>query len=142
MSKQREGWLEAYVDAFADGVTKEAVPGLRYCCSCCGYPTLDERGGFDICLLCNWEDDGQDDHNADRVLGGPNGDYSLAEARSNFEAHATSYRPADTRHFERTTRARAAKREICRRLTDARWKSAVTLTPEALAAFERLAKER
>lgn len=26
-------------------------------CLCCGYRTLDERGGFDICPVCFWEDD-------------------------------------------------------------------------------------
>jgi hypothetical protein len=36
-------------------------------CPCCGFPTLDERGGNDICELFNWEDDGQDDLYADEV---------------------------------------------------------------------------
>jgi hypothetical protein len=31
-----------------------------------------------------WEDDGQDDHDADEVRGGPNGDLSLTQARINF----------------------------------------------------------
>lgn len=26
-------------------------------CLCCGYRTLDERGVFDICPVCFWEDD-------------------------------------------------------------------------------------
>lgn len=26
-------------------------------CLCCGYRTLDERGAFDICPICFWEDD-------------------------------------------------------------------------------------
>ena len=25
-------------------------------CLCCGYRTLDERGAFDICPICFWED--------------------------------------------------------------------------------------
>ncbi len=29
-----------------------------YRCSCCGYFTLDNIGEYDICRLCNWEDDG------------------------------------------------------------------------------------
>ncbi|MFJ8072319.1 CPCC family cysteine-rich protein [Peribacillus sp. NPDC096447] len=61
-------------------------------CPCCGFPTLDERGGYDICELCNWEDDGQDDLYADEVWGGPNGDYSLTEARRNFNKHLIMYR--------------------------------------------------
>ncbi len=58
----------------------------RFRCPCCGYLTLDERGGWDICQVCYWEDDGQDDHNADEVLGGPNGVLSLTKARVNFRA--------------------------------------------------------
>ena len=26
-------------------------------CLCCGYRTLDERGAFDICPVCFWEDE-------------------------------------------------------------------------------------
>ncbi|MBW7473877.1 hypothetical protein K0T92_03900 [Paenibacillus oenotherae] len=64
----------------------------RYNCPCCGYPTLEERRGWEICCLCNWEDDGQDDPPADKVWGGPNQDYSLAEARQNFKKHYIMYR--------------------------------------------------
>lgn len=52
-------------------------------CPCCGYMTLDERGHYDICEVCSWEDDGQDNDDADRIWGGPNRD-SLAKARANF----------------------------------------------------------
>ncbi len=61
-------------------------------CPCCGYPTLSERGIYDICELCNWEDDGQDDPYADEVWGGPNKDYSLTEARKNFKENLMMYR--------------------------------------------------
>ena len=39
-------------------------------CPCCGFVTLPERGADDICPVCFWEDDGQDDHDADEVRGG------------------------------------------------------------------------
>jgi hypothetical protein len=55
-------------------------------CPCCHYRTLHERGGFEICPVCFWEDDGQDDHDSDDVRGGPNGLLSLTQARDNFEA--------------------------------------------------------
>ena len=61
-------------------------------CPCCRYPTLHERGGDEICCLCNWEDDGQDDADADDVRGGPNGSYSLTAARLNFKAFLVMYR--------------------------------------------------
>jgi len=56
----------------------------KYSCPCCRYRTLTERGGYEICQVCFWEDDGQDDHDADVVRGGPNYELSLADARSNF----------------------------------------------------------
>ncbi len=55
-----------------------------YTCPGCGYPTLTERGGYEICDVCNWEDDNQDDNDADQVWGGPNGTLSLTENRINI----------------------------------------------------------
>ena len=55
-----------------------------YACPCCGYLTLEQRGMHDICHVCFWEDDGQDDHDADDVRGMPNYNVSLAKARLNF----------------------------------------------------------
>ena len=55
-----------------------------YRCPCCGFKTLYGRGHFEICHVCFWEDDGQDDPDADEVRGGPNGTLSLTEARANF----------------------------------------------------------
>ncbi|MGL4576699.1 MAG: CPCC family cysteine-rich protein [Burkholderiaceae bacterium] len=54
-------------------------------CPCCGYKTLRSRGHYEICEVCFWEDDGQDDINADDVLGGPNGDLSLTQGRKNYQ---------------------------------------------------------
>ena len=52
-------------------------------CPGCGYPTLQEKGAYEICKVCNWEDDGQDDENADEILsGGPNGNISLTQNRT------------------------------------------------------------
>jgi hypothetical protein len=53
-------------------------------CPCCGYDTLRERGAFNCCTICWWEDDGQDNEDADEVRGGPNADLSLTQARINF----------------------------------------------------------
>ncbi|WP_374272169.1 CPCC family cysteine-rich protein [Actinoplanes sp. M2I2] len=35
---------------------------------------LAERGGFKICPVCSWEDDGRDDSDADEVMDGPGPD--------------------------------------------------------------------
>ncbi|WDZ84854.1 CPCC family cysteine-rich protein [Micromonospora cathayae] len=68
-----------------------------YACPCCGYLTLGERGGYEICDVCFWEDDGQDDHDAARVRGGPNRNLSLLDARRNF-ARCGASDPKDLRH--------------------------------------------
>ncbi|MEU3738492.1 CPCC family cysteine-rich protein [Streptomyces sp. NPDC032198] len=56
-----------------------------YACPCCRFVTLRERGWYEICPVCFWEDDGQDDHDADEVRGGPNRGLSLTEARQNYK---------------------------------------------------------
>jgi len=64
-----------------------------YRCPCCRYKTLFSRAGYEICPVCFWEDDGQDDHDADMVRGGPNRSLSLTDARNSF----ATYRVSDTR---------------------------------------------
>ena len=93
--ERRRRWFETYCDAASQGVHKPVRPGIRYGCPCCGYPTLSERGGYEICWLCNWEDDGQDDPHAEEVWGGPNGPYSLAAARANFKRYLIMHDPAE-----------------------------------------------
>jgi hypothetical protein len=59
------------------------VAGPLRACPCCGYATLPSRGDYEICPICFWEDDGQDDQDADDERGGPNR-VSLTAARINF----------------------------------------------------------
>jgi hypothetical protein len=65
----------------------------RVRCPCCGYPTLTESAAYEICELCNWEDDGQGEAEAGEIWGGPNSDYSLSEARENFKRFRVMYAP-------------------------------------------------
>ena len=53
-------------------------------CPCCGCKTLTTRTMFEICEVCFWEDDGQDDGDIDECRGGPNGSLSLRQARANY----------------------------------------------------------
>lgn len=55
-----------------------------FTCPGCGYPTLPGRGHHEICDVCNWQDDYQDDKEADEVWGGPNGHLFLTENRINI----------------------------------------------------------
>ena len=63
------------------------LPGMpdpvRLPCPCCGRATLAERGGYEICPVCFWEDDGQDSKDADVRRAGPN-HVSLTEGRRNY----------------------------------------------------------
>lgn len=56
-----------------------------YSCPCCGYPTLSEPAGYEICDVCGWEDDGGDGY-------GPNA-CSLEAAREHFRQYLTPYGP-------------------------------------------------
>lgn len=78
------------------GITPASITGrsmVMEACPCCGYRTLDERGHYDICAVCWWEDDGQDNETADQTWGGPNAGVSLSEARANFLTYGI-YDPA------------------------------------------------
>ena len=70
-------------------------PAGVYRCPCCRFRTLAERGGSEMCPICSWEDDGQDDANADYVRGGPNGSLLLTQARENFRTLGGDRAPWD-----------------------------------------------
>ncbi len=62
----------------------------KHQCPCCGYRTLSQRNEYEICLVCFWEDDGQEDADADVVRGGPNRRLSLTAARDNYKRIAVA----------------------------------------------------
>jgi len=64
----------------------EYVLQRSYCCPCCGYPTVSEPPSYEICALCNWEDDDCDPS-------GANGDYTLVQASENFRRYLTKHSP-------------------------------------------------
>jgi hypothetical protein len=68
-------------------VSKPTTSEKAYLCPCCSYKALHLRAGVEICPVCFWEDDGQDDHDADDVRGGPNGLLSLTKARETFKLY-------------------------------------------------------
>ncbi len=118
----------------------------RYVCPCCFMPTLQARAAYDACEICDWEDDGQDSDDADVVRGGPNGDYSLSEARENFTQYVTMYRPADSQAFVYELTDRHSKEQLIRNFTiaivsglDEHWQTAL-LVEQKLAA-ERIRRE-
>jgi hypothetical protein len=62
-------------------------------CQCCGYKTLSVPEALELCQVCWWQDDGQDDRDADAVRRTVNGTLSLSDGRRNFK----HYRAADPR---------------------------------------------
>lgn len=63
-----------------------------FTCAGCAYPTLSGRGDYEICSVCNWEDDGSDDNRkslpdiflVEHSIGGPNGGLTLTQNRLNI----------------------------------------------------------
>ncbi|HDV6321953.1 TPA: hypothetical protein RJR38_003806 [Burkholderia multivorans] len=45
-----------------------SIRDLPLRCPCCRSKTLRERGGFEICSVCFWQDDGQDDESLSESL--------------------------------------------------------------------------
>lgn len=91
--ERREKWFDFYMDKLENNSVVEAPQeGVSYRCPCCGCRTLDERGAYDICPVCFWEDDGQDEQDAATVRGGPNGSLSLTQARANYREFGVSER--------------------------------------------------
>ena len=110
-TKQLE-WVAVELDRRSYPVWHRLVPDVRFECPCCGYPMLEERGAFEICGLCGWEDDGQDEGDADIVHGGPNSDLSLVAARENFAQYLLTDPPGSKPFRMPTEREILAKHQI------------------------------
>jgi hypothetical protein len=78
-------------------------------CPCCGYRTIGERGNYDICKVCWWEDDGQDNRHSEQVMGGPNYGISLVMGRYNYLVYGL-YDPKRTDLMEKKAEEREYKR--------------------------------
>ncbi|WP_199915080.1 CPCC family cysteine-rich protein [Aquimarina sp. Aq107] len=100
-------------------------------CPCCGYRTIGERGNYDICKVCWWEDDGQDNQHSEQVMGGPNYGISLVMGRYNYLVYGL-YDPKRTDLMEKKAEEREYKRGrifeiidneyLVEKGTDWRWK--------------------
>jgi hypothetical protein len=82
--ERRKQWFDRYTKQLDESSLLRGPGAGPYRCPCCRYKTLEERGGFEICPVCFWEDDGQDGRDADVVRGGPNDSLSLTQARKNY----------------------------------------------------------
>ncbi len=73
--QKRRELLQDFIDK--NGLKLTICPG-------CGFPTFSKQWFQDICSVCNWQHDGQDDPYADEIWGGPNYELSLTENRLNI----------------------------------------------------------
>jgi hypothetical protein len=108
-------WYERYMKRLEAGDVKAPHVGQRVACPCCGYLTLTEAKCGEICELCLWEDNGQDDAHADEQWFSTNGYYSLTRARQNFKLHLSMYEPEDLSRLvggPDSELERATKREL------------------------------
>lgn len=66
-------------------------------CTCCGYQTIEEKGCFEICPICYWEDDAVQE--ADPWFSGGANKPSLYQAQLNFKMYG-----AVEEHFQNNVR--------------------------------------
>jgi hypothetical protein len=64
---------------------------VRFRCPCCGYKTLGAPGAMQLCPVCWWEDDGQEDTDASEVRLTVNGQLSLDEARAFYAQYGAAH---------------------------------------------------
>jgi Cysteine-rich CPCC len=77
-------------------MVKAATPALEnaFLCPCCEAASFSEKGSFEICDVCNWEDDPVQFFNP-TLAGGAN-ITSLIEARENFKNYGHCRGPIKT----------------------------------------------
>lgn len=76
--------LKKVRNLFNTCITKNKIN--LFTCPCCWFPTIEEKNSFEICFICNWEDDWQDDNNQFEILWWPNWNLSLNDARNNISS--------------------------------------------------------
>lgn len=65
-------------DRFARALTDSNILHHKHLCPACGFPTLNERAGYEVCVICLWEDGAPE---ADPTLVAPPNYTSLMQAR-------------------------------------------------------------
>lgn len=73
---QKRQWLDIYLARLRDGVIEPKKDSFRYTGPCCGYPTLQVRGGFDICCLWKSQRSRKRDNFRSDIFKGQESDYA------------------------------------------------------------------
>ncbi len=79
--KRREYFDLSFPPIERHDARRDITFGLSNSCPICGYMTLEIRCYHDICSICFWQDDGQDNPEADRNYIGPNDTHSINSFR-------------------------------------------------------------
>ncbi len=61
-----------------------------FACPCCTYPTLTQRGQYEVCTICWWEDAGRAEETPDEENATNHG-YTLTRACANVADHLDMY---------------------------------------------------
>lgn len=97
-------------------VALEVLKGRRrldkpsVCCRVCGCLTLDGLYQHEICVVCDWHEDGTDDGGPADC--GPHYGVSFTEAKENFRLHLTSRNPTEGQRFLRSLPLRPLKNQF------------------------------
>lgn len=62
---------------YEQAIEQSNVIHHKHLCPICGFPTLDARGEYELCVICQWEDDGD----GDPMIIGPPNYTSMTQAR-------------------------------------------------------------
>ncbi len=84
-----ESDLPAWVAEFSADYERALREVARFVCDCCGYRTLLSKGSYEICDVCDWEDDEVAGRAGVDTFSGPN-NMTLREGRANFAQHGAS----------------------------------------------------
>lgn len=76
----QNSWLEKKLREIGDTVQVIGEPESMVECRCCGHLSLHERGSYEVCPVCFWEDDGLQDLER---MSGPN-HMTLRDGKENF----------------------------------------------------------
>jgi len=94
---ERRQYFNRHLPKLKGADRRKNIKNLGNTCPSCGYPTIEKRCAWEICSICFWEDDGQDDQDADEVYGGPNYDYSLTEHRLEWANNLQELKEEDSK---------------------------------------------
>lgn len=100
--------LEAAAKRILGG--RRAVDKPSVCCRVCGSLSLDGVYSHEICTICDWHEDGNDDGGPTNC--GPHYGVNFDEAKENFRLYLTSRRPTEGQRFLRSLPLRRFKEQF------------------------------